>query len=119
MSQMSRGEMIRRLDTAVRDVHDHLENGPLTADERHALATSLSRLLPVVADTLQDQEDKDAANALGYHPEPPTTTTSDRADITPRPTTRADRERSAHAHKREESPPRTTTAAPPTPRTPS
>lgn len=45
--------MIRRLDDVSRQVHDQLENGPLTAQERHALATSLGRLLPVVADSLQ------------------------------------------------------------------
>jgi hypothetical protein len=61
---MSRGEMIRRLDDASRDVHERLENGPLTPDERHALATTLTRLLPVVADSLQAQEDRNAAQTL-------------------------------------------------------
>ena len=61
---MSRGEMIRRLDDASRDVHDRLENGPLSADERHALAATLTRLLPLVADSLQDQEDREAAQTL-------------------------------------------------------
>jgi hypothetical protein len=72
MSEMSRGEMIRRLDEAARDVHDHLANGPLTADERHALAESLSRLLPIVANTLQDQEDHDAVTALVRRRDPST-----------------------------------------------
>lgn len=67
MSEMSRGEMIRRLDEAARDVHDHLANGPLTADERHALAASLTWLLPTVADTLQDQADEEAVRALVSH----------------------------------------------------
>jgi hypothetical protein len=62
--EMSRGEMIRRLDEVSRHVHDQLENGPLTSEERHALAASLGRLLPVVADSLQDQEDRQAAQAL-------------------------------------------------------
>jgi hypothetical protein len=106
MSQMSRGEMIRRLDTAVRDVHDHLENGPLTTDERHALATSLSWLLPIVADTLQDQEDTDAARALVHHGDPPAATSARlRADVTPSPTRPPEeRERLAHAETRNESP---------------
>jgi hypothetical protein len=61
---MSRGEMIRRLDDASRDVHERLENGPLSHDERHALATTLTGLLPLVADSLQDQEDRNAAQTL-------------------------------------------------------
>jgi hypothetical protein len=64
MNEMSRGEMIRRLDEASNDVHDQLANGSLTAKERHALTASLSRLLPIVANELQDQEDRAAAKAL-------------------------------------------------------
>ena len=44
--EMSRGEMIRRLDEVSKQVHDQLENGPLTAEERHALATSLGGFCP-------------------------------------------------------------------------
>ena len=61
---MSRGEMIRRLDEVSKQVHEQLDNGPLTPDERHALATSLARLLPIVADSLQDQEDREAVEGL-------------------------------------------------------
>jgi hypothetical protein len=61
---MTRGEMIRRLDEASQEVHDRLANGPLTRDEQHTLAASLSRLLPIVADSLQDEEDRGAAEAL-------------------------------------------------------
>ena len=61
---MSRGEMIRRLDEASMEIHDRLENGPLTHDERRALAASLRRLLPLVADSLQQQADREAAEAL-------------------------------------------------------
>ena len=67
MNEMSRGEMIRRLDQASKEVHDHLANGPLTPDERHTLAASLERLLPAVADSLQEQEDREAAAALQRH----------------------------------------------------
>jgi ketosteroid isomerase-like protein len=74
MSEMSRGEMIRRLDDAFVEVRDHLANGPLSTNERHALATSLSRLLPIVADSLQEQEDADAAKALVRHADPTTMT---------------------------------------------
>ena len=38
MSEMSRGEMIRRLDDAFVEVRDHLANGPLSTNERHALS---------------------------------------------------------------------------------
>lgn len=62
--RMGRGEMIRRLDEASQEIEHRLSNGPLTADERHALADSLKRLLPAVADSLQDEEDLKAAQAL-------------------------------------------------------
>lgn len=61
---MSRGEMIRRLDEASAEVHERLANGPLTAEERRALAQTLERLLPLVADELQDVEDAYAAAIL-------------------------------------------------------
>jgi hypothetical protein len=64
MDEMSRGEMIRRLDEVSRLVHDGLASGPLTAAERDVLAASLARLLPAVADSLQAQEDREAAQAL-------------------------------------------------------
>lgn len=67
---MSRGEMIRRLDEASREVHDRLGNGPLTPDEQHTLAASLSRLLPIVADSLQNEEDRGAAEALAAAAKP-------------------------------------------------
>jgi hypothetical protein len=64
MSEMSRGEMIRRLDDVSSLVHDGLATGPLSRSERDALASSLTTLLPIVADSLQDQEDSQAAQAL-------------------------------------------------------
>jgi hypothetical protein len=67
MPEMSRGEMIRRLDDASKEVLQRLTNGPLGDDERHALARSLVRLLPLVADDLQNQEDKEAATHLVEH----------------------------------------------------
>ncbi len=67
MAEMSRGEMIRRLDEASKEVLERLTNGPLGDDERHALARSLVRLLPLVADDLQDQEDKEAASKFLQH----------------------------------------------------
>jgi hypothetical protein len=69
--EMSRGEMIRRLDEASKEVHDRLANGPLTPDEQHTLAASLSRLLPIVADSLQNEEDRVAAEALAAATSPP------------------------------------------------
>jgi hypothetical protein len=67
MPEMGRGEMIRRLDEASKEVLARLTNGPLGDEERHALARSLVRLLPLVADDLQDQEDKEAAGKLLEH----------------------------------------------------
>jgi hypothetical protein len=67
MSEMNRGEMIRRLDEASKEVLKRLTNGPVGDEERHALARMLVRLLPLVADDLQDEEDKDAANKLLNH----------------------------------------------------
>jgi len=68
--EMSRGEMIRRLDEASKEVHDRLANGPLTPEEQHTLAASLSRLLPIVADSLQNEEDRAAAEALAASTKP-------------------------------------------------
>jgi hypothetical protein len=59
---MSRGEMIRRLDEVSKRVLEQMNNGPLTAEERHGLATSLVRLLPIVADSLQ--EDRETVDGL-------------------------------------------------------
>jgi len=67
MPEMSRGEMVRNLDAASKEVLERLTNGSLEAEERHALARSLVRLLPLVADDLQDQEDKETATKLGQH----------------------------------------------------
>src|SRR2546423_14851858 len=68
--EVSGGEMPRRLDEGSKQAHDRLENGPLTAEERQALASSLGRLLPVVADSLQDEEDQHAAEALQHEGQP-------------------------------------------------
>src|SRR4051812_200867 len=65
---MGRGEMIRRLDDGASAVAS-LGTGPLTADERHALADTLGKLLPLVADSLQEQLDAEAAAALQPSPE--------------------------------------------------
>jgi hypothetical protein len=67
MPEMSRGEMIRNLDAASKEVLERLTNGTLEPEERHALARSLIRLLPLIADDLQEQEDKEAAAKLVEH----------------------------------------------------
>jgi hypothetical protein len=69
MPEMSRGEMIRSLDAVSKEVLEGLTNGSLEAEERHALARSLIRLLPLIADDLQEQEDKEAASKLIEHVE--------------------------------------------------
>jgi hypothetical protein len=69
MSEMSRGEMIRRLDDVSDLVHDGLATGPLSRSDRDILASRLVTLLPVVAQSLQDQEDRQAAQALRPDPD--------------------------------------------------
>jgi hypothetical protein len=61
--RMSRGEMIRRLDEA-QTAAESLTNGPLAPEEQHAIAETLTRLLPLVADSLQDQIDAETAARL-------------------------------------------------------
>jgi hypothetical protein len=63
-TEMSRSEMIRRLDDAADTAVDALANGPLSPDEEHAIAATLGKLLPLVADSLQDQLDTETAAAL-------------------------------------------------------
>jgi hypothetical protein len=58
---VSRGEMIRRLDEAAATAADVLGNGPLSIEEQHAIAETLGKLLPLVADSLQIQLDHEAA----------------------------------------------------------
>jgi hypothetical protein len=67
MPEMSRGEMVRNLDAASKEVLERLTNGSLEAEERHALARTLIRLLPLVDDDLQDQEDIESATRLSKH----------------------------------------------------
>jgi len=69
ISHMSRGEMIRRLDDISTLVRDGLATGPLSPTERDALASSLQTLLPIVEESLQDQEDRHAARALRPAPD--------------------------------------------------
>jgi hypothetical protein len=61
---MSRSEMVRRLDAAASTAADVLSNGPLSPEEQHAIGATLEKLLPLVADSLQDQLDTEAAAAL-------------------------------------------------------
>ena len=62
VSQMSRGEMIRRLDDVSTVVRDGLAIWPLSRSERDALVSSLQTLLPIVAESLQDQESDESAD---------------------------------------------------------
>jgi hypothetical protein len=62
--QMSRGEMIRRLDDAARTAADALADEPVAPDEQRAIASSLAKLLPLVADSLQNQLSTETAAAL-------------------------------------------------------
>jgi hypothetical protein len=62
--RMGRGEMIRRLDEAAQTAAESPANGPLTPEDQHAIAETLTRLLPLVADSLQDQIDAETAAKL-------------------------------------------------------
>jgi hypothetical protein len=66
MPEMSRGEVIRRLDAVAEEVRERLMTGPpFRSAERHALAQSLVRLLPLLAaGDLQGQEDNESTSLL-------------------------------------------------------
>jgi hypothetical protein len=61
---VSRGEMIRRLDEAENTAAAKLGTGPLSQGEQHAIAASLADLLPLVADSVQDQLEETAGKLL-------------------------------------------------------
>jgi hypothetical protein len=66
--EMSLGDAIRRLDAISREVHEWLTTGPpFLATERHALARTLTTLLPVVAAAFPDQQDTKSSRGLGEH----------------------------------------------------
>jgi hypothetical protein len=61
---VGRAEMIRRLDEAGAMAAEVLANGRLSMEEQHAIAGTLTKLLPLVADSLQAQLDLEAAIKL-------------------------------------------------------
>jgi hypothetical protein len=63
-SAMSRSEMVRQLDEAAVAACDLLGDGPLSPEEQHVVAATLEKLLPLVAESIQDQLDTEAAAAL-------------------------------------------------------
>jgi hypothetical protein len=66
MPEMSLGDASRRFDALAEEVQGRLANGPpLLATERHALARSVTRLLPVIAAGFPRQEDKKSSGGLG------------------------------------------------------
>jgi hypothetical protein len=70
MPEMSLGDAIRRLDALSKEVQERLTTGPpLLSTERHALARTVTRLLPVIAGASPD-EDKKSAGGLGVHAQP-------------------------------------------------
>jgi hypothetical protein len=93
MPEISR-DQIRRLDDASKEVLERLMNGPLGAEERHASARSLVRLLPLVADDLQDREQKKAADKRLEHLQrcQVEAESSGRLDVVDRPETSAQSE---------------------------
>jgi hypothetical protein len=72
MAEMSRGEMMRGLDKAAKDVLKRLASGPLTDGQPHALARSLASLVPSGADNVQDPEAvQPSTNIVGHLGESP------------------------------------------------
>jgi hypothetical protein len=70
MPEMSLDDATRRLDALSKELQERLTTGPpFLATERHALARSLTRLLPVIAGASPD-EDKRSAGRLGAHTQP-------------------------------------------------
>jgi hypothetical protein len=68
MPEMSSGDAIRRLDAISKEVHERwTAEPPFLAAERHALARSLTRLLPVIAAMFPDHQDKKSSSGLGEH----------------------------------------------------
>lgn len=67
MPEMSRGEMMRGLDKAAKDMLKRLASGPLTDGQPHALARSLASLMPSEADNAEDPEAvQPSTNIVGH-----------------------------------------------------
>jgi hypothetical protein len=67
MTEMSRGDMMRRLDGASKDILKRLANGPLADGRPGGLARALAGLIPVDARELRAADDGGAATNIVAH----------------------------------------------------
>jgi hypothetical protein len=67
MAEMSRGDMMRRLDGASKDLLKRLANGPLTDGRPNGLARTLAGLVPMGAAEPDDKNDTGATTSIVDH----------------------------------------------------
>ncbi len=67
MAEMSRGDMMRRLDGASRDLLKRLANGPLGDGTPNGLARTFAALGPTGTDEVYDKNDSEATTSIVGH----------------------------------------------------
>jgi hypothetical protein len=67
MAEMSRGDMMRRLDGASKDLLKRLANGPLGDGKPNGLARTFAAFVPTGADELGDKNDSGATTSIVGH----------------------------------------------------
>jgi hypothetical protein len=67
MAEMSRGDMMRRLDGASKDLLKRLANGPLTDGRPNGLARTLAGLVPMGAAEPPAKDDTEATTSIVGH----------------------------------------------------
>jgi hypothetical protein len=67
MAEMSRGDVMRRLDGASKDFLKRLANGPLGDGRPNALARTFAGLVPTGADEIPDTGDSGATTSIVAH----------------------------------------------------
>jgi hypothetical protein len=67
MAEMSRGDMMRRLDGASKDLLKRVVNGPLTDGKPNGLARTIAGLVPVGADEPPAKDDTGPTTSIVDH----------------------------------------------------
>ena len=67
MAEMSRGDMMRRLDGASKDLLKRLVNGPLADGKPNGLARTLAGLVPIGAAEPPARDDTEATTSIVDH----------------------------------------------------
>lgn len=67
MAEMSRGDMMRRLDGASKDLLRRLANGPLGDGKPHGLARTFAGMVPTGADEPRNDSDAGATTSIVGH----------------------------------------------------